>query len=159
MSTPGLVVELTSVHVPNSGSMIGRFVMELGLTSDLVILNPKGLVLVVQRKYPPFEGQWALPGGFLEEGETFVDAAVRELKEETSLSVSPWELQRIGIYDEPSRDPRGRTITVAFKYFVNYDFDSLTAGDDAAELGVWPFTKKGLAFDHDKIVRDATNGY
>src|SRR5512139_1202444 len=81
------------------------------LTVDTVIVYDGKLVLI-RRKNPPFQGHFALPGGFVELGETVETAAVREAKEETGLDV---ELIRLlGVYSEPSRDPRGHTVSVIF---------------------------------------------
>ncbi|MFO7998275.1 MAG: NUDIX hydrolase [Bacteroidales bacterium] len=121
------------------------------LTVDCVIWSGKGVVLI-KRKNPPFCGDYALPGGFVEEGETAEEACIREVKEETGLAIE--NLQLIGVYSKPGRDPRGRTVTVA--YSARATLDDLMAGDDAAEARVienWRETD--LAFDHGKILRDA----
>jgi len=114
-------------------------------------------VLVVRRGNPPFEGQWALPGGYLEIDEDLAVSAARELAEETGVDVAPDALDQLGAYGAPDRDPRGRTVSVA--HVVRLDSASAAqGGDDAAEADWVPVEEalqRGLAFDHDVILRDA----
>jgi 8-oxo-dGTP diphosphatase len=122
------------------------------VTADCVVFNCTGntlSILLVQRKAPPFIGQWAFPGGFIEMEEDLEESASRELKEETGLEWSGFE--QIGAFGKLGRDPRGRTITVAFMGFV-MDTKKARAGSDAAEVQ-W-FDIKSLppmAFDHHEI--------
>jgi 8-oxo-dGTP diphosphatase len=121
------------------------------LTVDGVLIQTN-TVLLVQRKNKPFRGAWALPGGFVEYGETTENAVIREVLEETGLSIRI--LQMIGVYSDPHRDPRGHTITVA--YLVKRVGGTLKAGDDAHNVKF--FRKEelpDLAFDHAIIVKDA----
>lgn len=121
------------------------------LTVDCVIFSDGGVVLI-KRKNPPFKGAFALPGGFVEENETVEEACIRETREETGLEIH--NLQLAGVYSSPGRDPRGRTVSVAFAAEAN--LNSLKAGDDAAEVMVvkkWEQTE--LAFDHKEIISDA----
>lgn len=117
---------------------------------DVVIPSEEG-VLLIRRGSGPYEGMWALPGGFVEVGETVENAAVREAKEETNLDV---ELERlVGVYSEPDRDPRGHNVSVTFLARV-------TGGDpeaatDADEVSVLDPSEVELAFDHRKIIEDA----
>lgn len=122
------------------------------LTVDCVIHDPgKGIVLI-RRKNEPFKGDYALPGGFVDKGETVEDACRREVLEETGLTVR--EIKLIGVYSDPDRDPRGHTVSVAF--YAVASADGLKAGDDAAEAAlVKDWDKQKLAFDHERIVRDA----
>ncbi|MCA1191679.1 NUDIX hydrolase [Saccharopolyspora sp. 6V] len=130
-------------------------------TSDMVLLHldQRGelRVLLVQRKWEPFAGRWALPGGFVEDGEEHIDAAVRELGEETGVPASKADLLRVGRYDTPGRDPRGDVVTEAFMARVNEMTDP-TAMDDAREAA-WRLADEavdeGLAFDHEAILRKA----
>lgn len=120
------------------------------ITVDIVILKGSK-ILLVKRGSEPFKGKYALPGGFLEDHETLSEAAERELKEETGIEVK--DLERIGIYDDPGRDPRGRVVSVAF---MGRTEQEPKAGSDAEEVK-W-FHKDDLpdlAFDHNIIVGDA----
>ncbi len=121
------------------------------LTVDCVVFSGDGVVLI-KRKNPPFRGAYALPGGFVEEVETVEEACIRETMEETGLAIE--RLRLVGVYSNPGRDPRGRTVSVAF--VAEADLGSLQAGDDAADAEVvkdWEHTD--LAFDHKKIIADA----
>ena len=122
------------------------------VTVDGVIRFEDGAIVLIQRKNPPFQGLWALPGGFVEYGETVEQAVIREIKEETGLKVELGEL--IGVYSDPKRDPRGHTVGVAF--MARPIGGKLKAGDDAgSSMKTDLFMEMKLAFDHDKIVRDA----
>ena len=121
------------------------------VTADCVVITkgtqPK--VLLIE----PFKGCWAFPGGFMNMDETTEQCAVRELEEETGLVVS--DLQQIGAYSKVDRDPRGRTITVAYLVFVDCPV-AVTGQDDAAKAQWFPIDAlPPLAFDHDDIMRDA----
>jgi len=112
-------------------------------------------VLLVRRKAEPFAGRWALPGGFLNLDEPAEAGARRELREETGLDVAG-PVEPIGFFDAPGRDPRGRTISLAFAAMVPGPLPEVAGGDDAEEAewrGVEGLT--GLAFDHDAILRKA----
>lgn len=127
------------------------------LTADVVVLaeGPDGAqrVLLIQRGKAPFAGDWALPGGFVDEGEQVADAAPRELREETGLHVEKLEL--LGVYDTPGRDPRGWTVSAV--YLARLDEEQPVAGADDARDARWFATDKlpKLAFDHAIIVADA----
>ena len=117
------------------------------LMVDVVIPAEEGVVLI-RRGSDPFEGQWALPGGFVEVGETVEAAAVREAAEETGLGV---ELARlVGVYSEPDRDPRGHNVSVAF--LARVLSGELSAASDAAEVFVLDPGSVDLAFDHRRII-------
>jgi 8-oxo-dGTP diphosphatase len=114
-------------------------------------------VLVVRRGNPPFEGKWALPGGYLEVDEDLATSAARELSEETGIAVDAADLHQLGAYSDPDRDPRGRTISVAHVLRLDSAVEVI-GGDDAASaewVAVDDALETGLAFDHDQIVRDA----
>jgi 8-oxo-dGTP diphosphatase len=120
------------------------------LMVDVVIPSEKGVVLV-RRGSEPYEGQWALPGGFVEVGETVRQAAVREAAEETGLAV---EISRlVGVYSEPDRDPRGHNVSVAF--LARVLSGQMQAASDAADVDVLEPASVELAFDHDRIISDA----
>lgn len=121
------------------------------VTVDAVILD-RGRVVLVRRGTPPFRGRFALPGGFLEPGESVEQAAVREAREETGLRIALAGL--VGVYSGPGRDPRGPVVTVAFR--ARPVAGTLRGGDDAAEARWFPArAPPPLAFDHGKILRDA----
>jgi len=120
------------------------------LTVDAVILV-KGRILLVRRRNPPFQGSYALPGGFVERGETVEAAVVRETEEETGLRTGVRRL--LGVYSEPDRDPRGHTVTVAFELEVLGG--EMRAGDDASGLKLFGLNDlPELAFDHGRIISD-----
>lgn len=122
------------------------------LTTDCVVFDAEGRVLLIRRKFPPFQGSFALPGGFVEVGETVEAACRRELKEETALEVG--ELKLIGVYSDPKRDPRGHTCAVA--YLGSGARGTARAGDDAAAAEwVADWRAESLAFDHAAIIADA----
>ena len=109
-------------------------------------------MLLVRRKYPPFKGQYALPGGFVEIGETVENACRRELLEETGVKAG--KLQLLGVYSDPDRDPRGHTCTVTFLTRVRSA--TAKAGDDAAAAEwIEDWSRIDLAFDHAKVLADA----
>jgi 8-oxo-dGTP diphosphatase len=122
------------------------------LTADCVVIDGKGRLLLIRRGHPPFKGQYALPGGFAEVGETIEQTCRRELLEETAIKAGRLEL--LGVYSDPKRDPRGHTCSVVFMTRVARA--TPRAGDDAA-VAEWVenWWKLDLAFDHNKIVRDA----
>ena len=111
-------------------------------------------VLLIQRRLPPFVGQWALPGGFVRQDEALETAARRELQEETD--VTGLFLEQLQTYGQPNRDPRGHTVTVAFYAVVNLWDHQIKAATDAKEARWWPLSQlPDLAFDHGMIVQDA----
>jgi 8-oxo-dGTP diphosphatase len=120
------------------------------LMVDVVIPAEEGVVLI-RRGSEPFGGKWALPGGFVEVGETVEVAAVRETAEETGLAVEVGRL--VGVYSEPDRDPRGHNVSVAFLAVVLSG--ELVAATDAAEVSVLDPGSVDLAFDHRRIIDDA----
>lgn len=124
-----------------------------GATIDLIIeKNEK--ILLIERKYEPFKGKWALPGGFIDYGkETLEKAAVREGGEETSLKIKLKDLEFFGVYSSPNRDPRGHIISHV--YIVKKYSGELKANDDAKQVRWFPlYELPKLAFDHKKIIND-----
>ena len=125
------------------------------VTADCIVITreaePK--VLLIQRGGEPFKGCWAFPGGFMEMDETTEQCAIRELEEETGLKID--EVRQIGAYSKVDRDPRGRTITVA--YLATVDAPLPVKGlDDAAKAQWFPLSAlPALAFDHADILLDA----
>lgn len=128
------------------------------LTADTVVLagpDEDLFVLLIKRGNPPFAGAWALPGGFIDPGETPEEAARRELAEETGLDWTG-SLDIVDIYGEPGRDPRGWTISAAYLAVAPVEPPAVLGGDDAAEAGWFPLAElPELAFDHARIIADA----
>jgi ADP-ribose pyrophosphatase YjhB (NUDIX family) len=120
-------------------------------TVDIVVIRDRK-ILLIERKNPP-KG-WALPGGFIDYGETAESAAVRELKEETGLTASRIDL--LGVYSDPNRDPRFHTLSVVYLAQVE---GVIQAGDDAmcAEWFAFDQLPAQIAFDHRRIISDAIN--
>jgi 8-oxo-dGTP diphosphatase len=122
------------------------------VTVDCVVFDARDRLLLIRRRHPPFAGRFALPGGFVDYGETTEAAARRELLEETGLRAK--ELRLIGVYSNPARDPRGHTISIA--YLTTIENGAPIAGDDAAEAEFRAdWRELDLAFDHIEIARDA----
>lgn len=125
------------------------------VTADCVVITKEASprVLLIQRGYDPYKGCWAFPGGFLNMDETTEQCAIRELEEETGMQLD--KVQQIGAYSKVDRDPRGRTITVAYLAVVDEAKD-VTGQDDAAKAEWFPLAEQPpLAFDHADIMQDA----
>jgi 8-oxo-dGTP diphosphatase len=125
------------------------------VTADIAVLRLDKFpeILLIQRKDPPFQKLWALPGGFMEMEETLEETARRELMEETGMRAG--ELIRFDSYDKPGRDPRGRTITQVFVMIWKTEMGIPKAGSDASELQWFGLNQlPELAFDHNQIVAD-----
>jgi 8-oxo-dGTP diphosphatase len=124
------------------------------LTVDIIIRIPgKGIVLI-ERKNPPYG--WALPGGFVDYGESVETAAYREAKEETSLELE--NLRQFRTYSQPDRDPRHHTVSVVF---TARGMGVPKAADDARDLKVFPLDKlpEAMAFDHARILADFSDSF
>lgn len=131
------------------------------MTVDIVVTAPRDRqrnVLLVRRRNPPFEGRWAIPGGFVEPDEPLEKAARRELLEETG--VDPVHLEQLRAFGDPGRDPRGWTISIAFIAELDEaEFRSLRPrpGSDAAEVAWFELDDlPSLAFDHEQILAYAS---
>ena len=123
------------------------------LTVDTIIINDDK-VLLIKRLNNPYKDSWALPGGFVEYGECVEDAAIREAKEETNLDISLDKL--VGVYSKPDRDPRGHTVTVAYKCTITgSNVKPSSDAKDAKFFTIDEIKKITLAFDHEKILVDA----
>lgn len=133
----------------------------ISVTVDVVCLarrDGERQVLLVERGSDPFQGKLAFPGGFVDIDEDLEDAALRELREETSLA-APGVLEQLGAYGRPGRDPRGRTVSIVYLALPD-EAAAVRGGDDAADAGWYPITELlqdpgRLAFDHAEILRDA----
>ncbi|MCP3797881.1 NUDIX hydrolase [Allokutzneria sp. A3M-2-11 16] len=128
------------------------------ITADLVVVASRAgqwQVLLIRRGKPPFAGRWALPGGHVDPGESTVDAAVRELAEETGLRCRAGELRWVGNFTAPGRDPRGDYASTAYLLILP-EAAEVTGASDATEARWWPVTElPGLAFDHEDIIARA----
>lgn len=129
------------------------------VTADVIAITkeeePK--VLLILRGFEPYKGFWAFPGGFMEMDETTEECAIRELEEETGLRLDT--MVQVGAYSKVDRDPRGRTITIAYLAIVDEPL-SVIAQDDAAKAEWFSINAlPPLAFDHDEIMADAISMY
>lgn len=129
------------------------------VTVDVVIftvLDDELKVLLIKRKMWPYEGMWAIPGGFIKMPESLEDAAYRELAEETNVTREQVYLEQLYTFGQPDRDPRTRVITVAYYTLVSADQLSPEAADDAADVGWFSvYDLPSLAFDHAEILNYA----
>lgn len=129
------------------------------VTADCIVITKEAepKVLLIQRGIDPYKGCWAFPGGFMNMDETTEQCAFRELEEETGLKIG--EVHQIGAYSRVDRDPRGRTITVAYLAVVDAPI-AVIGQDDAAKAQWFPLSAlPELAFDHADIMRDAVRKY
>ncbi|HME51095.1 MAG TPA: NUDIX hydrolase [Candidatus Lokiarchaeia archaeon] len=122
----------------------------------LIVDNPEkpSKIVLITRKNPPYQGDYALPGGFLEPDETVETCCIREAKEETSLDVE--RISIVGVYSDPNRDPRGRTVSVT--YLCNTVGGSVEGSDDASSaqwVSLDDVKDMTLAFDHAQMLHDA----
>jgi 8-oxo-dGTP diphosphatase len=123
------------------------------LAVDVIIVMKDGSIVLVKRLNPPFKGKWALPGGFVEYGETVEAAAIREVREETGIDVNLIKI--VGVYSAPNRDPRGHTVSICF---LGEDRGGeLRPDTDAKEAKSFQASSlpKKLAFDHERMLVDA----
>ncbi len=126
------------------------------LTVDIFIFDEDENFILIKRGNEPYKNYWALPGGFVDYGECVEDAAVREALEETSIKVNLKEL--VGVYSDPSRDPRRHTVSIA--YTAKGNMADMKADDDACDIAIFSkgdLENMNLAFDHEKIINDCFN--
>jgi len=129
---------------------MGNDIMKPSIAVDGVLIKGDK-ILLIRRKNEPFKGRWALPGGFVEYGETVEEAVLREFEEEVGLKARIKKL--LGVYSKPDRDPRGHVISIVFLLDAEGE---AKAGDDAADARFFPLDNlPPLAFDHEEIIRDA----
>ncbi|HVT05543.1 MAG TPA: NUDIX hydrolase [Thermoanaerobaculia bacterium] len=130
------------------------------VTADIALFRGSGddlEILLIQRKKDPYEGLWALPGGFVNDNEKLEDGAARELQEETSLRAR--KLEQFGAFGDPGRDPRGHTVSIGFMSEVRGKGNG-TAGDDAAGLRWFAAGRlPKLAFDHKRVIQQALRAW
>jgi len=123
--------------------------------TDCVVFEPDGRVLLVRRKHEPFAGFYALPGGFVGIGETVEAACCREVKEETGVSVSKEQLHLISVYSDPARDPRGRSVSIAYGTTLERPAEPHPGSEAEAAEWISDWRKVRLAFNHAQILADA----
>jgi 8-oxo-dGTP diphosphatase len=123
------------------------------LTTDCVIFDAEARVLLIRRGHEPYAGSYALPGGFVEIGETVENACRREALEETGIKVDM--LRLVGVYSDPARDPRGHTVSVAFVTVLPRAIVPRAGSDAAGAEWIEDWRKLSLAFDHAQILADA----
>jgi 8-oxo-dGTP diphosphatase len=123
------------------------------LTTDCVIFDPEGRVLLIRRGHPPYAGSYALPGGFVEIGERVEEACRREALEETGIKVDV--LRLVGVYSNPARDPRGHTVGVAYVTMLHRAVVPRAGSDAAGAEWIEDWRSFELAFDHAQILSDA----
>lgn len=130
---------------------VSEVIKKTFITVDLIIRRPDGSIVLVKRAFPPYQGYWALPGGFLEHGHTVEETAMREAKEETGLEI---EIEKVvGVYSDPKRDPRGHIISVCL--LTREVGGELKAGSDAEEVKSFKELPAEFAFDHKSMLKDA----
>ena len=136
-----------SLTCPCCGTAVNRYRNPIP-TVDIIIETPDGIILI-KRLNPPYG--WALPGGFVDYGESLEKAAVREAREETGLAIT--NLKLLGCYSDPTRDDRMHTISTVY---IAQASGTAKAGDDAAALQIFPVGQlpEPLCFDHNKILQD-----
>ena len=135
------------------------------LTADVVLLSGGRDVLLIRRKGHPYLGCWALPGGFVNPDESAETAALRELREETCVSLEKEDVREIGLFSKPGRDPRGWIVSDAYLALVDRERIAFSAADDAADARWIQVGRDGdslvlpegvsLAFDHEEILKKA----
>ncbi|MEA2045520.1 MAG: NUDIX hydrolase [Euryarchaeota archaeon] len=124
------------------------------LAVDAIIVLQEGIVLI-RRDRPPYEGCYALPGGFVEPGESVEEAVCREAREETGLELELLGL--VGVYSRPDRDPRGHVVSLCY---LARGRGELRSGSDARSAEVFGIDElPSLAFDHDQMMRDAQRSF
>ncbi|MGB9730898.1 2-dehydropantoate 2-reductase [Calditerrivibrio nitroreducens] len=129
-----------------------KYIYTPKLTVDMIVCNSKNEILLIERKNPPYG--WAIPGGFVDYGETVENAAKRELEEETGIAVNKFEM--LGVYSDPGRDIRFHTVSIVYYTFSD---DDPKAADDAKDAKFFNIDKlpEDIAFDHKKIIEDFKN--
>lgn len=127
------------------------------VTVDFIVHIDNEGILFVKRKNFPYRGKWALPGGFLDVGkENTLQAAIRELKEETSLDIDPTNIVLEGVYSDPQRDPRDHVVSIVYSINLSQEYISMVKpDDDAADAKfIKDIDMDNLAFDHKQILED-----
>jgi 8-oxo-dGTP diphosphatase len=134
---------------------VGAFPSTPALVTDCVAFDPQGWVLLVRRKSEPFSGWYALPGGFVDVGETVEAACHREVQEETGLDVDEKRLRLVGIYSDPGRDPRGHSVSIAYTIILKEQPTPRPGSDAQSAEWIADWKNKKLAFNHAEILAHA----
>ena len=152
-----LTVTKSFVSTTLSSDHLARRQKRSTVTVDIIIFSlveDELHVLLVKRRFAPFAGMWAIPGGFLEKGESLEQAAARELAEETG--VTGIYMEQLHAFGDPGRDPRMQVVTVAYMALISLESIHPRAGDDAAETHWFSILQlPSLAFDHERILKFA----
>jgi len=149
-----VILSITIIYYVNARIRLKK--TDVSLTVDAIIEDQKGNVVLIKRKYPPFQNYFALPGGFINVGEKPIEAVIREVKEETNLDVKVES--KLGFYDKEGRDPRGNIHTTAYICRIIGDTSEIRGGDDSKKAELIPLNQLKtieLAFDHKEILKDA----
>lgn len=127
--------------------------MENNIAATLAVFSRDGYLLLIKRKFEPFKGKWAFPGGFMDPGENLYQTAVRELKEETGIEVSTENIELLDIRSDPDRDPRGHIIDVGFFTVIEKTQDIENSNETEPEwVSINRARDMEMAFDHDKLL-------
>jgi 8-oxo-dGTP diphosphatase len=125
------------------------------LVTDCAVFDMNDRVLLVRRGSEPFKGRYALPGGFVDVGETVEAACVREVEEETGVSITDQRLLLVGVYSKPDRDPRGHSVSIAYTTRINVNADPKPGSDAESAEWIRDWSSLSLAFNHTEIIADA----
>ena len=124
------------------------------LMTDCIVFDSEGKVLLVRRKNEPFAGHYALPGGFVNIGETVQAACCREVKEETGIAVDQDKLALVGVYSNPNRDPRGHTVSVAYTVKLQEEQEPQAGSDALSAEWKSDWEDETLGFEHAEMLAD-----
>jgi 8-oxo-dGTP diphosphatase len=125
------------------------------LVTDCAVFDMKDRVLLVRRGSEPFKGRYALPGGFVDVGETVEAACAREVEEETGVSISDQRLLLVGVYSKPERDPRGHSVSIAYTTRIDVSAEPRPGSDAESAEWLHDWSSLSLAFNHAEIIADA----
>jgi 8-oxo-dGTP diphosphatase len=125
------------------------------LMADCVLFDPQGRVLLIRRGSEPYKGLYALPGGFVDIGETVENACRRELHEESGVALGKQRLNLVGVYSDPNRDPRGHTVSIAYSASLSQAVEPNAGSDAQSAEWIDDWRKEDLAFNHAEIIADA----
>jgi 8-oxo-dGTP diphosphatase len=125
------------------------------LVTDCAVFDMNGCVLLVRRGSEPFKGRYALPGGFVDVGETVEAACAREVEEETGVSISDQRLLLVSVYSKPDRDPRGHSVSIGYTTRIDVSVEPKPGSDAESAEWIRDWNSLSLAFNHAEIIADA----